>query len=725
MKGPFIGLTPFSENNAEFFFGRTDERDLIIANLTARRLTLLYGPSGVGKTSLLEAGVVTHARATASRNLETRGKPGIVPVSFSTWPGAPLRSVAEAIRAAVTKVVPGFERGDAGTLEETLERWTAANNGDLLIILDQFEQFFIHQTGEARTAFVQTFAACVSRRDLAAHFLVSIREDWLSSLDIFKGRVPGLFDNYLRLRPLGYASARLAIEEPIRAYNERFGGKVTLDPALVDAVLSRCQKTARRLQPGEVARPRGWSLRRWLPLRDPGVGLPARPADLDQGSFDTPAIQLIMARLWEEEVRNNSGALSSATLGRLTRRQDIVDEYVDRVLGALSFRRRTLTVKLLDRLVTPAGTKIAQTRSNLALFLGSSERELDGLLETLTARPAVLNNVTPPRDVDEPCYEIAHDVLAVSLARWQARQVQWRRLTAVLGVVLVVVGVLGAFLLREINSQRRLAQAFGQLKTVSDTNERIAGELQTKNAALTDALKQIEVLQRLATSRPPGTGDPTSTVIAANPADPTPEPTARGKLWANGQTLRVRFLDGSDQLRQRVRSALSQWTDFANIHLRYVDTGDAEVRISFRERGNWSYVGLDALATPQAQPTVNYGEVNERTPDDQFNAAVLHEFGHTLGLVHEFSQRNASIPWNKEVVYKEMQQGSGWSRAVVDANFFRRDGSWLPSKPFDPASIMMFAFPASWTTTGVGYEQPTQLSPMDKAYIARLYPRTN
>jgi predicted AAA+ superfamily ATPase len=56
-EAPYNGLMPYSEEDAPFFFGREREREVIIANLIASRLTLLYGASGVGKSSVLRAGV--------------------------------------------------------------------------------------------------------------------------------------------------------------------------------------------------------------------------------------------------------------------------------------------------------------------------------------------------------------------------------------------------------------------------------------------------------------------------------------------------------------------------------------------------------------------------------------------------------------------------------------------------------------------------------------------
>jgi hypothetical protein len=54
---PFPGLSPFAERDARFFFGRQAETRIVAANLVVSRMTVLYGPSGVGKSSLLRAGV--------------------------------------------------------------------------------------------------------------------------------------------------------------------------------------------------------------------------------------------------------------------------------------------------------------------------------------------------------------------------------------------------------------------------------------------------------------------------------------------------------------------------------------------------------------------------------------------------------------------------------------------------------------------------------------------
>ena len=58
-RSPYKGLAAYDESDLDalLFFGREREIEVIAANLQAARLTVLYGPSGVGKSSVLRAGV--------------------------------------------------------------------------------------------------------------------------------------------------------------------------------------------------------------------------------------------------------------------------------------------------------------------------------------------------------------------------------------------------------------------------------------------------------------------------------------------------------------------------------------------------------------------------------------------------------------------------------------------------------------------------------------------
>jgi conflict system STAND superfamily ATPase len=68
---PYKGLASFGEGDAAFFFGRQREARIVTSNLRTSRLTVLYAAGGVGKTSLLRAGVA-HPLRLAGRRIQQR-----------------------------------------------------------------------------------------------------------------------------------------------------------------------------------------------------------------------------------------------------------------------------------------------------------------------------------------------------------------------------------------------------------------------------------------------------------------------------------------------------------------------------------------------------------------------------------------------------------------------------------------------------------------------------
>jgi hypothetical protein len=104
---PYRGLIPYSEEDAPLFFGREEECDVVINNLMASRVTLLYGASGVGKTSMLRAGVAHELLALSRRNLANRGSPEHVVVYFNRWSGDPVAALCRRVHDSVATAMGG------------------------------------------------------------------------------------------------------------------------------------------------------------------------------------------------------------------------------------------------------------------------------------------------------------------------------------------------------------------------------------------------------------------------------------------------------------------------------------------------------------------------------------------------------------------------------------------------------------------------------------------
>jgi hypothetical protein len=197
------------------------------------------------------------------------------------------------------------------------------------------------------------------------------------------------------------------------------------------------------------------------------------------------------------------------------------------------------------------------------------------------------------------------------------------------------------------------------------------------------------------------------------------------KLWNPGDTLRVRFLDGTPKQRRFVERFVPIWSAYANIRFEFGDDPDAEIRVSFKQPGTWAHVGTDALTVSPGEPTANFGWITDRTRDTEIDHTILHEFGHVLGLLHEHQNPRAQIPWKKEAVYQAFQRPpNNWSRATVDTIIFSKwDPGHFPfEKPFDRESIMAFPLPSDFTGKDFEMGQNMSLSVGDKEFINRLYP---
>ena len=397
-ESPFPGLTHYTSEYAEFFFGRDAERMRIIGNLQATRLTLLYAQSGVGKSSLLSAGVAPRLRELAELNVKDEGRPGNVPVVMREWVGDPTERLIEAVAEAFEPYV-GDTALDlpAADLEAAIEAATVAADSTLLVILDQFEEYFnYHANGEVGVSFADQLAACINRPDLRANFLIAIREDAYSRIgDLLKSRVPSVYSNYVHLDYLDRQALHDSITKSIAEFDRLHAADepVTDDPELVDTVLDQVAEGTKNQEAraGEAA------------------------------TIDAAFVQLVMKRLWKEEAAAGSHRLRVETLNRLGGAAEIIRTHLDEALATLSEEDQDTAATAFRYLVTPDLAKVALGTKALSDWTGIPEARLEAVLSALAAPDLkVLRPVLDARSEGRR-YEIFHDGLAEPILSWRAR----------------------------------------------------------------------------------------------------------------------------------------------------------------------------------------------------------------------------------------------------------------------------------------------------------------
>jgi WD40 repeat protein len=455
-ESPYKGLAAFedSELDASLFFGREREIAGVAANVLANRLTVLYGPSGVGKSSLLGAGVARRLR-------ELSGAPVVV---HDAWAEDPAGRLIASVHA---------ECGELGATAGLVDTVAAAaqQSGELHLLLDQFEDYMLYHGLEGPLS--EALPELLRRPGLRVNLLLALRDDALAELDEFEGRIPELFSNLLRLDRLDREAGRAAILGPLARYGELAGEELTAEEALVETVLDEASTEA-------------------------GV--------------EAPYLQLVLERLWEYEQAEGSRTLRLSTLRAIGGARAVVREHVRGALDALPLAEQEAASRVVRQLVTPSGRKVSHEPSDLAEYADVEDAELRRLLETL-GRERIVRGVNGMQGAPIR-YEIFHDVLGPPILAWQAEHQlrreqirarrQHRRLLAVIGaslVALALVAAVAVFALVQRSDARTQARharggaLAGHALADIPTNPQVSVQLALQAAQLSPGRQTADVLR--------------------------------------------------------------------------------------------------------------------------------------------------------------------------------------------------------------------------------------
>ncbi|BCL28741.1 hypothetical protein ACFFS2_04840 [Streptomyces aurantiacus] len=228
VKPPYVGLAAFGEADSDVFFGREKVTETFVEHLKEKRLLVLFGASGSGKSSVLRAGVIPAFSGVPSLVFT----PGSHPLEECA-----LRLAARAgvdpgpVHAALTAEPHTFHRTVRKILAGRQETDSAAD--ELLVVVDQFEEVFtVCRDARERERFVAALLHAAQAPDSRTRVAVAVRSDFYTHCT----RLPGLVDVLPHAhRPVGPMTAeelRAAIVRPAAR------SRLTVEGALLTTLLA-------------------------------------------------------------------------------------------------------------------------------------------------------------------------------------------------------------------------------------------------------------------------------------------------------------------------------------------------------------------------------------------------------------------------------------------------------------------------------------------------------
>jgi hypothetical protein len=357
---PYKSLDSFEGRDAAIFHGRRYASRALANRVLGERLTVLYGESGSGKTSLIQAGVRPLLALEESLLITLPVAPGI---HLRDALGQAIVAIAKEAKLAIVNDQPIAQ----------LQAWRQLLGSPIVIALDQFEQTFEALGQEERQAAAGTLRDWLADELAGLHLLIVIREDYLGRLQNLEERVPSLLDNLFRLERMGDEQARAAIVEPAASFGWRW------EPALVERLL----------------------------------------ADLrEERGVDPPKLQIVCDRIYgySAAVDKEDPEITSADYEALGGAAAILEQYIDEVVNAFAPEQATLAKRLLGAL-SGGGIKIRLERNDL---LRSAETDLaraQPVLDSLTDQ-RIIRRIQDPNDSALAAYELTHDTLTYNIVQW-------------------------------------------------------------------------------------------------------------------------------------------------------------------------------------------------------------------------------------------------------------------------------------------------------------------
>jgi DNA polymerase III delta prime subunit len=381
---PFKFLDSYTQEDLDIFFGRDEETQDLYHALSGVKLLLVHGPSGAGKTSLIECGL---------RNQYSDADWFAITIRRTeNLNAAVYQSVNEALEEKFeTQPDSHFPLDQDMRFGAAIERLFEERFQPVYLLFDQFEELLISGEASEKKEFFQNLDRLV-RYKVPCRILLIMREEFIGHLSEFESLCPSIFQHRFRLEKMRTDTVRKALDEMLEA--ERFKPHFTVENKsdFIQLILSK---------------------------------LPDKNKEIELAH-----VQVFLAELLERALEKDadSPVLRTELIKEGDNLTTILDTFLEKQLRELdeSFGENK-ALEVLSLMISDRSTKIQIQETELQKDLDKLnvrlEKPLSELLDAMRQRKIVREL----RQSDHKYYEISHDVLAEVVGRRITDEMRQRR----------------------------------------------------------------------------------------------------------------------------------------------------------------------------------------------------------------------------------------------------------------------------------------------------------
>lgn len=239
---PYRGLEVFREADEKYFFGRDNYTKKLIKFLEHKPLIAVVGPSGIGKSSLIYAGLVPHLRRQGNWGI-TWFRPGQHPIHSLSAAMVSLLKSHTSDNERLLKIEKLSQKFVSGKLrlKDIFEAIFARNpHARMLLFADQFEELYIlcREETERRRFIDELLTTCANLKFSQFSVVLTLRADFLGKALSYRPFADALQNADLKIGPMNHNELKEIIEKPANLLN------VKIEEGLTDYILNEVKDEA-------------------------------------------------------------------------------------------------------------------------------------------------------------------------------------------------------------------------------------------------------------------------------------------------------------------------------------------------------------------------------------------------------------------------------------------------------------------------------------------------